>query len=126
MSKAFSSTAFPRRHSLVLSVGLLAILLTTAAAYACDGKSYSLDLPVGQIASGGGLQIQLDKVKLLDDDPDKYTISVKDDSDLIADHVVLIQYDTLSFKTRCGTVTIGADRKSMFHKSVLTVNWSYF
>jgi len=104
-----------------------AVMLAFAGnGYACDGKSYSLDVSVGQIASGGGLQIQLDRVKLLDDVPDKYTISVKDDADLLADHVVLTQYDTLSFKTRCGNVTIGADRKSMFHHSTLTVNWSYF
>jgi hypothetical protein len=102
------------------------MLLATGNACACDGKSYSLDVAVGQIASGGGLQIQLDRVKLLDDVPDKYTISVKDDADLLADHVVLTQYDTLSFKTRCGSVTIGADRKSVFHHSMLTVNWSYF
>ena len=126
MGKQLTSLGFGQSCSLVLSAALLAILLTPARGYACDGKSYSLDLPVGQIASGGGLQIQLNKVKLLDEDPDKYTISVKDDSDVIADHVVLVQYDTLSLKTRCGTVTIGADRKSMFHKSVLTLNWSYF
>jgi hypothetical protein len=105
---------------------MFAMFLGVKGGFACDGKSYSLDVSVGQIVSGGGLAIQLDKLKLLDDDPDKYTISVKDDSDIIADHVVLVQYDTLSFKTRCGTVTIGADRKSMFHHSVLTVNWSYF
>ncbi len=126
MGHELSSAIFARRPSFVLLAALLAVVLTPAAGHACDGKSYTLDLPVGQIASGGGLQIQLNKVKLLDDDPDKYTISVKDDSDLIADHVVLVQFDTLTFKTRCGTVTIGADRKSMFHKSVLTVNWSYF
>jgi hypothetical protein len=45
---------------------------------------------------------------------------------LLADHVILTQYDTLSFKTRCGTVTIGADRKSMFSHGTLVVNWSYF
>jgi len=110
----------------VLVIGTLAIVATAGNSRACDGKSYSFDIAVGQIASGGGLEIQLDKEKLLDDDPDKYTISVKDDADLIADHVILVQFDSVSFKTRCGTVTIGADRKSMFHHGVLTVSWSYF
>jgi len=109
----------------VLASALLTIC-GAAAAQACDGKSYAIDAAVGQIASGGGLQVQIDKLKLLDKDPDRYTISVKDDNDVLADHVVLTQYDTLSFKTRCGTVTIGADRKSMFHHDTLTVNWSYF
>jgi hypothetical protein len=103
-----------------------ATLLLAGSAQACDGKSYSLDAAVGQVATGGGLQVQIDKLKLLDNVPDKYTISVKDDADILADHVTLIQYSSLSFKTRCGTVTIGADRKSIFHHSILTVNWSYF
>ena len=106
-------------------IAVLAIA-PTSPAHACDGKSYALDVAVGQVASGGGLAVQLDKLKLLDNVPDKYTISVKDDGDLLADHLILIQYDTLSFKTRCGTVTIGADRKSIFHHNTLTVNWSYF
>ncbi len=108
----------------------LSALITAFAmpqhAVACDGKPYSLDISVGQIAAGGGLAVQLDKIKLLDKVPDKYTISVKDDADLLADHVILTQYDTLSFKTRCGTVTIGADRKSLFSHGTLVVNWSYF
>jgi hypothetical protein len=106
--------------------GLFAVMAISGQAAACDGKPYSLDIAVGQIAAGGGLAVQLDKIKLLDKVPDKYTISVKDDADLLADHVILTQYDTLSFKTRCGTVTIGADRKSMFTHSTLVVNWSYF
>ena len=101
-------------------------LVLSGKGFACDGKSYSLEAGVGQIASGGGLQVQIDKIKLLDNDPDKYIISVKDDTDVLADHVKLMQYDTVSFKTRCGKVTIGADRKSMFNHGVLTVNWSYF
>jgi hypothetical protein len=113
-----------RGWRVVLAAGFL--MLLAGQGLACDGKSYSLDAAVGQIASGGGLQVQLDKIKLLDKVPDKYTISVKDDADILADHVVLIQHDTLSFKTRCGTVTIGADRKSIFQHGVLTVNWSYF
>jgi hypothetical protein len=119
-------TARKRRRSPAILAAILAAPALAPTAQACDGKSYSLDVAVGQIASGGGLAIQLDKVKLLDNIPDKYTISVKDDTDILADHVVLVQYDTLSFKTRCGTVTIGADRKSMFNHSTLTVNWSYF
>ena len=106
--------------------GAIMTLLLCGTGLACDGKSYSLDAAVGQIASGGGLQVQIDKIKLIDNDPDKYIISVKDDADVLADHVKLMQYDTVSFKTRCGKVTIGADRKSMFQHGVLTVNWSYF
>jgi hypothetical protein len=104
----------------------LATLLAATAAQACDGKSYTQDIAVGQVAAGGGLAVQLDKIKLLEKDPDKYTISVKDDDTVLADHVILAQYNTLSYKTRCGTVTIGADRKSMFHHSTLTITWSYF
>jgi hypothetical protein len=107
-------------------LGAVALPWVAGAGYACDGKGYSLDVAVGQIATGGGLAVQLDRIKLLDHVPDKYTISVKDGADVLADHVSVAQYDTISLKTRCGTVTIGADRKSMFHHSVLTVNWSYF
>jgi hypothetical protein len=107
-------------------LGAVALPWIAGTAYACDGKGYSLDVAVGQIATGGGLAVQLDRIKLLDHVPDKYTISVKDDADVLADHVSVAQYDTISLKTRCGMVTIGADRKSMFHHSVLTVNWSYF
>lgn len=105
---------------------LAAAMLAAAPAQACDGKPYSFDIATGQMVSGGGLAVQLDRVRLFDDVPDKYTISVKDDADLLADHVVLVQHDTLSFKTRCGIVTIGADRKSMFHRGTLSLNWSYF
>jgi hypothetical protein len=123
------AVAAASRKLICLRAALASAVLTVciaAAAQACDGKSYTEDAAVGQIASGGGLQVQIDKLKLLDKDPDRYTISVKDDNELLADHVVLTQYDTLSYKTRCGTVTIGADRKSMFHHDTLTVNWSYF
>lgn len=117
----------PRHGCLrAVSAGAVTAFLLTGSSFACDGKSYSLDAGVGQIASGGGLQVQINKIKLLDNVPDKYTISVKDDADVLADHVVVAQYDTVSFKTRCGTVSIGADRKSMFHHNTLTVNWSYF
>ncbi len=125
MDDSMARTARKCRCRTAILAGASIVLLGTGRGYACDGKSYSLDVAVGQIASGGGLQVQLDKIKLLDKTPDKYTISVKDDSDLLGDHVVLVQYDTLSFKTRCGMVTIGADRKSMFQHGVLTVNWSY-
>ena len=102
------------------------LLLAAGTARACDGKSYSFDLAVGQAVSAGGLAVQLDRIKLLEKDPDKYIVSVKDDDTILADHALLVQYNTLSYKTRCGTVTIGADRKSMFHHSTLTINWSYF
>ena len=110
----------------LVSAAMLAAVFLSCSAYACDGKNYSFNMNVGEAASGGGFAVQLDKIKLLDKTPDKYTISVKDDLDVLADHVVLVQYDTLSFKTRCGTVTIGADRKSMFSHGTITVNWSYF
>ncbi len=119
----------PAAHNCFYRGAALAGAITVClagSALACDGKSYSLDAGVGEIASGGGLQVQVDKLKLLDNVPDKYTISVKDDGSVLADHVVLVQYDTLGFKTKCGTVTIGADRKSMFHHSILTIKWSYF
>jgi hypothetical protein len=121
-----SSGARPSIRGLLCGAAALAGVGWASGALACDGKSYSLDISAGQVVSGGGLAVQLDKLKLFDKAPDKYTISVKDDLDVLADHVVLVQYDTLSFKTRCGTVTIGADRKSMFTHGTITVNWSYF
>jgi hypothetical protein len=120
--------AKPRHHPTLAPTLALAIALTLAAttAQACDGKSYSFNIAVGEVVSGGGLQVQLNKVKLLDKVPDKYTISVKDDADLLGDHVSLPQHDTVSFKTRCGTVSIGADRASIFQNGTLKLNWSYF
>ena len=105
---------------------VLAVLCTASSARACDGKSYAFDVSVGANVSGGGLVVRLDKVKFIDDTPDKYTISVKDDGEVLADHVVLLQHDTLSFKTKCGSVSIGADRKSFFGHGTLALNWSYF
>ena len=103
-----------------------AIFLTATAASACDGKSYAFNVAVGDNVSGGGLTVRLDKVKFLDDVPDKYYISVKDDGNVLADHVLLLQRDTVPLKTRCGTVSIGADRKSFFGGGTLALNWSYF
>jgi len=105
---------------------LLAMFCTSTAAAACDGKSYAFNVAVGDNVSGGGLTVRLDKVKFLDDVPDKYYVSVKDDGTVLADHVLLLQRDTVAFKTRCGTVSIGADRKSIFGGGTLALNWSYF
>jgi hypothetical protein len=126
MEHAVLPPARPRHRASARLAGAAIIIALAGQARACDGKSYSLDAAVGEIASGGGLAVQVDRLKLYDNVPDKYIISVKDDNDLLADHVVLTQYETLSFKTRCGTVSIGADRKSVFHHSTLTINWSYF
>ncbi len=126
MTVACSRAAALRGYPRSLLACVLVMVASTSVGRACDGRSYSVDASVGQIASGGGLEVQIDKLKLRDDVPDSYTISVKDDGQLLADHVILPQFDTVSYKTRCGTVTIGADRKSMFHHSTLTVNWSYF
>jgi len=108
------------------AAGALAALLAAQAAQACDGKAYSLPITPGAIVEGGGVTVRLDKIKFLDDVPDKYFISVKDDGAVLADHAVLLQYDTLNFKTRCGTLSIGADRKFSFGNKSLTMNWSYF
>lgn len=104
----------------------LAILLATSSAQACDGKSYDFTIAVGSNVSGGGLTVRLDKIKFKDKDPDKYYISVKDEGELLADHILLLQRDTVSFKTKCGTVSIGADRKSLFGGVTLALDWSYF
>ncbi|WP_428376363.1 hypothetical protein [Lichenicoccus sp.] len=106
-----------------MASGLLACMTVTAAA--CDGKSYSLGISAGQTVSGGGLVVRLDRARLFDQDPDKYIISVKDDGTILADHVLLVQHGSVDFRTRCGTVSIGAERK-MFGSGTLTVNWSYF
>jgi hypothetical protein len=103
-----------------------ALICMAGSASACDGKSYSFDIAVGANVSGGGLVVRLDKAKFIDEKPDKYFISVKDDGTILADHALLMQRDTVSFKTRCGTVSIGADRKSIFNQGELTLNWSYF
>jgi hypothetical protein len=105
---------------------VLALCLATSSALACDGKSYEFDIAVGANVSGGGVTVRLDKAKFIDDTPDKYYISVKDDGAVLADHMLLMQRDTLNFKTRCGTLSIGADRKGMFSHGTLALNWSYF
>jgi hypothetical protein len=115
-------------------IRLLPALLTCAAtvlacasrADACDGNSYSFNVPVGGIASGGGLIVRLDKAKFINDTPDKYYISIKDNGVVLADHVLLRQFDTVTVKTACGNVSIGADRKSFFGGHTLALNWSYF
>jgi hypothetical protein len=104
----------------------MAVLFVTSGASACDGKNYEFNIAVGGNVSGGGLTVRLDKAKFIDDTPDKYYISVKDDGEILADHALLMQRDTVSFKTRCGTVSIGADRKGMFSSGTLALNWSYF
>lgn len=103
-----------------------ATLLPLSSALACDGKSYSLNAAPGASVEGGGLVVRLDKAKFIDNVPDKYYISVKDDGQVLADHILLEQYDTVNFKTRCGTVSIGADRKHFFGNGQLNINWSYF
>lgn len=105
---------------------VLAFVVAANAAMACDGRSYTFNIAVGANVSGGGLTVRLDKAKLLSDVPDKYYISVKDDGQILADHALLIQHDTISLKTRCGTVSIGADRVSIFSQGTLALNWSYF
>jgi len=102
------------------------ILLCATAAQACDGKSYTFNLDPGTTAEGGGLVIRLDKVKYFNETPDKYYISVKDDGTVLADHALLVQYDTLNFKTRCGTLAIGGNRKFSFSSKSVALNWSYF
>lgn len=104
----------------------LVILRLAGGASACDGKSYSRDVSSGDVVSGGGLVVRLDRVRLIDATPDKYTISVKDDGQLLADHVVLMQFDSLDFKTSCGTVSVGANRNGVFHHGVVSLGWSYF
>jgi hypothetical protein len=115
-----------RARELAVACAAATILAVAAPARACDGKSYSVTIATGATADGGGLVIRLDKAKFIDDRPDKYYISVKDDGTVLGDHVLLIQNDTVNFKTRCGTVSIGANRKSMFSNGTLTLNWSYF
>jgi hypothetical protein len=110
----------------LLSGCAFAILLAATSASACDGKSYEFNIAVGANVSGGGLIVRLDKAKFTDDTPDKYYISVKDDGQVLADHALLMQRDSINFKTRCGTVSIGADRKSFFSNGTLALNWSYF
>jgi hypothetical protein len=102
------------------------LAFATSAAMACDGQSYKLTISPGGIAAGGGLAVRLDKAKLHDEELDKYWVSVKDDGQLLAEHVLLLQRDSLRLKTRCGEVSIGADRKSIMSGSTLTVTWSYF
>ena len=95
-------------------------------ALACDGKSYSFDIAVGANVEGGGLTVRLDRARLLDKVPDKYVISVKDGEQVLAVHAPLRQHDTLTLNTRCGAVSIAADRKSLFGGGLLALTWSYF
>jgi len=122
-SKLFPSASNGR---LAPICGFACMLLLAGAARACDGKSYSYNIAVGSNVSGGGLTVRLDRAKLRDPELDKYYISVKDDGQVLADHMVLVQRDTVSLKTRCGMVSIGADRGSVFSHGTLKINWSYF
>jgi len=117
-----------KRINAVFGAGLAATVMLAASgpALACDGRSYSFSIAAGANVSGGGLVVRLDKAKFFDRELDKYYISVKDDGEILADHALLLQRDTLTFKTRCGTVSIGADRTSMFSSGTLQLNWSYF
>jgi hypothetical protein len=110
----------------MLLAGVVAGWVACTPAAACDGKSYTFPIGVGETVSGGGLVIRLDKTKFLNDVPDKYYISIKDDGVVLAIHALLLQHDTITFKTKCGDVSIGADRKSMFSSNSLTLNWGYF
>jgi hypothetical protein len=114
------------RRLLATAAGLAALMAVCNAAQACDGKSYAFSIAVGANVEGGGLTVRLDKAKFIDEKPDKYYVSVKDDGNTLADHIPLKQFDTISLKTRCGTVSIGADRKSMFSNHTLALTWSYF
>jgi hypothetical protein len=116
----------PATLSAAVRLAAFALLTTSPVAHACDGKSYAFNAAPGASVEGGGLVVRLDKAKFIDSDPDKYYISVKDDGQILADHVLLEQYDTVNFKTRCGTVSIGADRKHFFGNGTLNINWSYF
>ena len=111
---------------LARTCGFVCALVLTGAAHACDGKSYSYNIAVGSNVSGGGLTVRLDRAKLRDPELDKYYISVKDNGQVLADHAVLVQRDSISLKTRCGMVSIGADRGSVFSHGMLKINWSYF
>ena len=116
----------PRGRWVVAVASVAALALASGGAHACDGKSYEFNIATGANVTGGGLTVRLDQVKLIDDAPDNYYISVKDDGTVLATHMMLKQFTTLEFPTRCGTVSIGAHRKSMFASGQLAVNWSYF
>lgn len=119
---------FPHRAHIATPwvVAFLGLLVASGGALACDGHSYAFNIAAGATVTGGGLTIRLDKVKFVDDTPDKYYISVKDDGTILADHMLLAQYDTVNLPTKCGTVSIGANRKSLFGDGLLAINWSYF
>ncbi len=116
----------PASGLLILGICVLSIFLAARDAVACDGRSYTFNIAVGANVSGGGLTVRLDKAKFLADVLDKYYVSVKDDGEVLADHALLLQRDTITLKTRCGTVSIGADRASFFSNGTLALNWSYF
>jgi hypothetical protein len=109
-----------------VSLALSAFAALASPALACDGQSYKLPVSPGEIAAGGGLAVRLDKAKLHDEELDKYWVSVKDEGQVLAEHVLLVQHDSIRLKTRCGEVSIGADRKSIMSGSTLLVSWSYF
>jgi hypothetical protein len=117
----------PTRLSPHLACALAALALFAAPgrAAACDGRSYDFNITPGATVSGGGVTVRLDQEKLLDDVPDKYYISVKDDGTVLAEDTLLHQHDTVKFKTKCGTLSIGADRAHFF-SNTLALTWSYF
>jgi len=105
---------------------IAAWLVAAGTALACDGKSYSFTIDVGNMVTGGGLSVRLDKADLIEDSPDRYFISVQDAGEDLADHSILLRRDSLNIKTTCGMVQISVDRRSLLGSDGLVVKWSYF
>lgn len=93
-------------------IGFLAVCLTPSA-FACDGKEASAYIAVGKSHSfAGNLRIIFLGGKFDKDLPDEYFITVIDEGTVLAKRAAFKQYETLEFKTRCGTLVVGSGTRS--------------
>jgi len=69
--------------------------------------------------------MKLDEI-VLDNVQDVYYVSVKDDGVVLGRHVKMPRRSSITFQTRCGTVTIGGDVMFDSIRTFIDIHWSYF
>jgi len=79
-------------------------------AAACSQKSFGAYLSVGEEGGADGLTIVLNKVQFNKEAADVYWITITDEGVVLGSHLKIQQHDSLEFRTRCGIMTIGAER----------------
>jgi len=120
-----------KRTHVVLGIALWSLLVAgvavaTPKAGCVDRKE--LILRIGGTDSFGPLKFRLDSANLKEIGPDDYQISLKDeDTDaILANHLLVIQRQTIQVKTKCGDVSIGMDRAGAGSDGYYRINISTF